>query len=195
MKNKNILDVNFKVIIIQRAVRKFLLKLHREKFRQIYIDQSRKEFFQPLKFDRVNQIKAEIISNLKTMELPNKTTDFQEILNLYFQKYQKFNEEFPSHIKTREDNIGNYYQCMNMLQYMENQSSLDSIFKYESIYTEVNKKKQIRNQLDKILDSIEHKRGWYKYCNIDDYEECNILNEIDSHFNFEKRSYILDKKK
>ena len=52
----------------------------------------------------------------------------------------------------------------------------------------------IKNDLNDVLKSIENKMWWYKYRDIDDFEENNILGEIDSHYNFEKIEHIYSKK-
>jgi len=128
------------------------------------------------------------------MNLPDKYSDFQEILNEYYNKYRTFNETFPDRIKTREDNISMYYQSQELIQHLSNQKNLENMTKYELIYADKNKKEKVRKDLDKILASIEHKMWWYKYSQVEDFEEENLINEIDIYYNFPKRSQILSKK-
>jgi hypothetical protein len=126
IKNKSIMDFTLHVIRLQRAVRRFLKVLSREKFKSLNISEHNKEFFSNIRYDKVNLLKNEVINSIKRMELPNKNTDFQEILNMYFSKYHQYNYDFPNHMRVREDKLNNYYQCLNMVQYMESNYDINS---------------------------------------------------------------------
>lgn len=190
----NYVDVHFQVMLIQKAVRRFLSRKSKDRLAQLYINDTNREFFSQMKMERVNQLKQEIVNNIKSSEMPNKNTDFQEILNIYYSNYQKFNDEFPDHIRIRNDNLSKYYQCISMLNHMNTQTNLNSMYKFNSFYIDQSKRSQIRTKLDKILNSIENKMWWYKYRDMDDFEDNNIINEIDSHFNFERIEDIMAKK-
>jgi hypothetical protein len=182
------------IILIQRACRRRLNRKYKEKLRQFNIQNYSREFFAPLKFEKVNELKSSILNRFKSMNLPDKFTDFQEILNDYYNRYRSFNETFPQRIKTREDNINLFYQSQDLIQHLLKQNDLENMTKYELIYPDTNKKEKVKKELDKILESIEHKMWWYKYSQMEDFEEDNLVNEIDIYFNFTRRSQILSKK-
>ena len=134
------------------------------------------------------------MNRFNSMYIPDKLTDFQQVLNEYYNKYRNFNQTFPDRIKTREDNINILYQSQEITQHMSNQSNLENLSKYEIPHADDKKKVKAKKELDKILGSIEHKMWWYKYKEVDDFEEENLINEIDIYYNFPNRSQLLSNK-
>ncbi len=43
-----------------------------------------------------------------------------------------------------------------------------------------------------MVNNLDSQVWWYKYTNFDDFEVNNVINEIDSHYNFEKIDNILE---
>lgn len=68
------------------------------------------------------------------------------------------------------------------------------MIKFDSFYIDSTKRQEVKIKFDKILESIEHKMWWFKHCNVDDFEVNNVVNEIDSHYRFEKINDILAKR-
>jgi hypothetical protein len=192
-KSDNLFSINFKIIIIQRAFRNYLSNKSKALITNHYVQEYTREFFAPLKYDRVNVLKNEMINKIKSKEMPSRSTDFQEVLNEYYTRYKSFNEDFPDFFKLRTDNLSKYYQCMSLVNHMSTQTDLNKMNKFNDFYLNV-KKEQTGKKLNSILDSIEHKMWWYKYRDMDDFEENNIVNEIDSHFQFQRIGDILSKK-
>lgn len=177
---------------IQKAIRRFLLYKSREAQKLIYMERSHKKLFEPIRFDRVNAIRSSILSNIKQRPVLTKDLNFQNVLNEYYDKYRAFNFEFPDHVQLRDDNFCYFQQCKEMLDYLHTNN--DAMNKFEKFKLNKNKEPEIRIKVNKIIESIEHKSSWYTMANFDEFEEMNILNEVDSHFKFERRSDLLNKK-
>lgn len=190
---EDVIYINSKIISIQRAFRLYLSNKTKYHMTSHYINEFNREFFAPLKYDRVNVLKTEIINRIKSKEMPNRNTDFQEVLNNYYSNYKNFNEEFPDLVKLKSDNLSKYYQCMSLVNHMATQTDLNNIRKFNDFYMN-RPKEQSTKKLNEILESIEQKMWWYRYRDMDDFEENNIVNEIDSHFGFEKISDIYNRK-
>ena len=181
-----------KVLAIQKAFRRFLTRRKQRLITFTHVEDFNQQLFAPLKYERVNYLKNELVTNLKSKEMPSHNTDFTAILNDYYNKYKYFNEEFPYHVKLRNDIVGKYYQCINLIDHMATQRNLEETSKYDKIYI---KKPEIKTRFEKITESIDQKMWWYKYRDVDDFEENNILNEIDSLYGFQKVGDILNIRK
>jgi hypothetical protein len=189
----NVFEINYKIVLIQRAFRTYLSNKTKNYLTSHYVNEFNREFFAPLKYDRVSILKNEMINKIKSKEMPNRNTDFQEILNTYYAGYKVFNEDFPDLVKLKSDNLSKYYQCMSLVNHMVTQTELNKMQKFNDFYLN-RPKEQSTKKLNEILESIEQKMWWYRYRDMDDFEENNIVNEMDSHFGFEKISNIYNKK-
>jgi hypothetical protein len=177
-------DINIKYIIsIQKAFRAFLSRKSKSLLTQYFVDEANKNLLNPLKFDRANEIKQGIINSIKTKQRPDKHTDYQSILNEYFSNYKTFNEDFPGHLSIRSSNISKFYQCQSMINHLSMQTSLDHLNKFREFYLDSTKLKE--KELKKMFDHLESKLDIFQ-CEVDDFEEANLINEIDLHFNLQR---------
>jgi hypothetical protein len=113
-------DINVKALMmVQRAIRRFLQKRYRDKLKQLYLSDWNKELFGPMTIENINRHRKELASNIMSRPMPNKDTDYQGILNEYFIRYKYFNEDFPRHHRQREDNYNYLHLCKNIIEYME----------------------------------------------------------------------------
>ena len=76
------------------------------------------EFYKPISLERGAELRKIMIQKLKQLKVPEK--DMKDIVNQYYKEYKDFCFNFPEHEKLREDNFFVYYQCIDLLNYMEN---------------------------------------------------------------------------
>ena len=194
IKEKNMkLDVIFSIKKIQKKFRSYMLKKHKESIRNFYVSQIRKDFHKPISNNRIVDIRNQLIKTLETVEYPS-PDDYQYLINDYFEKYKKFNFEFPETEELRLDNFFLYYQNLELVKYMESLKGNEEIIQFNKFLLDKNKMPLIRNKVDKMENEYNNKNDFYENYEIDDFEENAILDEIDERYHFEKRSDILNKK-
>lgn len=186
-------ELTFAIVKIQRAIRTFLTKVDRERIRVSYLDSYWKSFYDPISFDRAAELQKEIVMRLKAM-FSHEEKDYTALINNYYTNYYQFCVDFPYHMEIRDNKILFYYQCLALVEHIEKTNNLELLSKFTQFKLNENQKNEIKREVDQILESIESKAVWYQYSNIDDFEEENMLNEIDLMYNFENRSDILRKK-
>ncbi len=75
----------FLIVLIQKIVRKFLFRKsnERERLKNSMLNEN-KEFYENMKLERMNTLKNDIISKIKTSGLFNKHhLNFQNVMNFY----------------------------------------------------------------------------------------------------------------
>lgn len=187
------IELGIATVKIQRAVREFLTKIDRNRIRVLYLDSYLKSFYEPIPFDRATELHKEIVIRLKTM-FSSEQKDYTVLINNYYNNYYQFCLDFPYHMSIRENKILFYYQCLALVEHVEKTNNLDLLRKFTDFKLNENQRTEVKREVDQILESIESKTLWYKFSNIDEFEEDNIINEIDLMYNFEKQNNILSKK-
>ena len=136
-----------------------------------------------------------MIQKLKQLKVPEK--DMKDIVNQYYKEYKDFCFNFPEHEELREDNFFVYYQCIDLLNYMENlkpETALEEGGPFKQFMLDKNKEFSTKIMIDQMEKQYRFKNDVYQDTFIDEFEENNLLDEIDNRYNFEPRSEILNKK-
>ena len=182
-----------------------IIKRIQEKERLLNLIQSRhakgrlqeiKEFYRPISYERGVELRKMLIERLKQWKVPE--ADYEEIVNKYFQEYKNFCFNFPLTEKIREDNFFVYYQSLDLLNYMESinpETALNECNQFKQFMLDKNKEFATKLVLDEMERQYKYKSDVYQYNTIDEFEENNLLDEIDNRYNFEPRSSILNRKK
>jgi hypothetical protein len=68
------------------------------------------------------------------------------------------------------------------------------MFKCSNPYIDNSRKNDIKNLLNKRIEDLEQNTWWYKYEQIDSFEIENIIQDIDTKYNFPNISDVLNKK-
>ena len=155
----------------------------------------------PITYERAAELRKIIIERIKCMKFPNEN-DFQFLVNDYFNKYRDFCIDFPNSLYTRETNFLLMFQCIEIVNYFDdlekNMKKGENMASYAVNFNRfmLDKNKEIlcRMKVDDMEKKFLNKNTWYQYTVIDDFEENNILNEIDARYEFESRDEILRKK-
>ena len=184
-------DFIMNVIRIQRKYRSYLLLKHIQKAKDFYLHRYRIETFAPLKFERGMEIKKEMTKNLKQAKVPP-PEEYQRVINKYFDDYYSFCIDFPRQERLREDTHFRYHQIKDMITYMNDIKDKDE--KFDKFMLDKNREVHIRKRVDKMEDAHKNKAWWYDCVDYDDFEETQLLDEIDLRYKFEKRDDILNKK-
>ena len=181
---------------IQRFWRKYQFFKNKELIRDSYLRKLLDNFYAPITYERVAEIRKEIIKKLKSMRIPE-GDQYEDLVNSYFNNYKEFCRNFPSSQYVRESNFFIFYQCLDMLKFMENLKNEDPLIKcdkFEKFMLDRNKEFSTKIKVDQMERGYKFNDDTYLYNIIDDFEENTILDEIDNRYNFEKRSVILNKK-
>lgn len=77
-----------KLIIVQRAVRKFLNIINKKRTTNMFSEDFNKNFFSNIKLEKINELKQRIMNKIKTNHLGYKSNDmnFQDVINSYIIK-------------------------------------------------------------------------------------------------------------
>ena len=180
---------------IQRAFRRYLLNKKKNLLRHYYLNKLIAEFYQPISLERGAELRKIMIQKLKQLKVPEK--DMKDIVNQYYNEYKDFCFNFPEHEKLREDNFFVYYQCIDLLNYMENlnpENALEEGSPFKQFMLDKNKEFSTKLMIDEMEKQYRFKNDVYQDTFIDEFEENNLLDEIDNRYNFEPRSNILNKK-
>lgn len=190
--NKVNLDLLTTVLKIQRKFRNFLFQKNKEKMRAFYLNVIRANFFQPIPMDRQVELKKELMTRLASARIPS-PEEYKYIINMYYESYKNFCLSFPKQHNLREENFLYYYQCLELLKYMEHLKEVGLAGNPFKVFV-LNKNKipQVKRRVDRMEEAHEHKAWWYDEEDIDDFEENNLLDEIDARYNLKKRSLILN---
>ena len=189
------------IIAIQRKWRKYIYNKNKEKIRDSFVKKIRENFLGPITYERAAELRKIIIERIKCMKFPNEN-DFQFLVNDYFNKYRDFCIDFPNSLYTRETNFLLMFQCIEIVNYFDdlekNMKKGENMASYAVNFNRfmLDKNKEIlcRMKVDDMEKKFLNKNTWYQYTVIDDFEENNILNEIDARYEFESRDEILRKK-
>ena len=180
---------------VQRAYRNYILYKNKKRLRNYYLNKLIKEFYRPITFERGAELRKILIQRLKQWKVPE--SEFEEIINQYFDEYKDFCFTFPEREKIREDNFFVYYQCLDLMNYIENlkpETALDECNQFKQFMLDKNKEFTTKLMIDEMEKQYKYKNDVYQYNVIDEFEENNLLDEIDNRYNFEPRSVILNKK-
>ena len=180
---------------IQRAFRRYLLNKKKNLLRHYYLNKLIAEFYQPISLERGAELRKIMIQKLKQLKVPEK--DMKDIVNQYYNEYKDFCFNFPEQEKLREDNFFVYYQCIDLLNYMENlnpENALEEGSPFKQFMLDKNKEFSTKLMIDEMEKQYRFKNDVYQDTFIDEFEENNLLDEIDNRYNFEPRSNILNKK-
>lgn len=181
---------------IQRFWRKYQFFKNKELIRDSYLKKLLNNFYAPITYERVAEIRKEIIKRLKSMRIPE-GEEFEDIVNNYFNKYKEFCINFPSNQYVRENNFFIFYQCLDMLKFMENLKNEDPLVRcdqFKKFLLDRNKEFATKIKVDQMERGYKYNDDTHLYTIIDDFEENTILDEIDNRYHFEKRSDILNKR-
>ena len=181
---------------LQRGYRKHILYKNKKRLRNYYLNKLIKEFYRPISYERGVELRKMLIERLKQWKVPE--ADYEEIVNKYFQEYKNFCFNFPLAEKIREDNFFVYYQSLDLLNYMESinpETALNECNQFKQFMLDKNKEFATKLVLDEMERQYKYKSDVYEYNTIDEFEENNLLDEIDNRYNFEPRSSILNRKK
>lgn len=180
---------------VQRSYRKYILNKDRRRLRNYYLNKLIKEFYKPITFERGAELRKILIQRLKQWKVPD--IEYEEIVNRYFEEYRNFCFTFPERQRLREDNFFVYYRCLDLLKYMENikpETAFNECNQFKQFILDKNKEYSTKLMIDEMEKQYKFKNDVYQYNTIDEFEENNLLDEIDNRYNFEPRSSILDKK-
>ena len=180
---------------IQRACRRFLLIKKKRKLRYYYLNKLINEFYKPISLERGAELRKIMIQKLKQLKVPEK--EMKDVINQYYKEYKDFCFNFPEHENLREDNFFIYYQCMDLLNYMENlkpETALEKGEQFNQFMLDKNKEFSTKLLIDQMEKQYRYKNDIYEDTFIDEFEENNLLDEIDNRYNFEPRKNILNKK-
>ena len=180
---------------IQRAFRRYILNKKKNLLRHYYLNKLIQEFYKPISLERGAELRKIMIQKLKQLKVPEK--DMKDIVNQYYKEYKDFCFNFPEHEKLREDNFFVYYQCIDLLNYMENlkpETALEEGGPFKQFMLDKNKEFSTKIMIDQMEKQYRFKNDVYQDTFIDEFEENNLLDEIDNRYNFEPRSEILNKK-
>ena len=180
---------------IQRAFRRYILNKNKNLLRHYYLNKLIQEFYKPISLERGAELRKIMIQKLKQLKVPEK--DMKDIVNQYYKEYKDFCFNFPEHEKLREDNFFVYYQCIDLLNYMENlkpETALEEGGPFKQFMLDKNKEFSTKIMIDQMEKQYRFKNDVYQDTFIDEFEENNLLDEIDNRYNFEPRSEILNKK-
>ena len=181
---------------LQRGYRRYVLYKNKKRLRNYYLNKLIKEFYRPISYERGVELRKMLIERLKQWKVPE--ADYEEIVNKYFQEYKNFCFNFPLTEKIREDNFFVYYQSLDLLNYMESinpEIALNECNQFKQFMLDKNKEFSTKLLLDEMERQYKYKSDVYQYNTIDEFEENNLLDEIDNRYNFEPRSSILNRKK
>jgi len=179
---------------IQRKFRDYLFKKNLEKLRKFYVNKLKFEFFLPISYERAVELRKELINRLEN-KINLNNIDYEDLINKYFQYYTNFCDSFPQTLKTREENFMYYFQCVEMIKYMENlKENWEFMQKFNKFMLNKNKIPRVKNRVDKMEEAFLAKTDYADYLEIDDFEENKILDEIDHRYGYENRNKILEKK-
>jgi hypothetical protein len=180
---------------VQRACRRFLLNKKKRKLRYYYLNKLINEFYKPISLERGAELRKIMIQKLKQLKVPEK--EMKDVINQYYKEYKDFCFNFPEHENLREDNFFIYYQCMDLLNYMENlkpETALEKGEQFNQFMLDKNKEFSTKLLIDQMEKQYRYKNDIYEDTFIDEFEENNLLDEIDNRYNFEPRKNILNKK-
>ena len=178
---------------IQRKFRDYLFKKNLEKLRKFYVNKLKFEFFLPISYERAVELRKELINRLENQKDLN-NINYEELINNYFQNYTSFCENFPETLKTREENFMYYFQCVEMIKYMESLKDNEFMEKFNKFMLNKNKIPRIINRVNNMEKAYLAKTDYSDYLDIDDFEVNTILDEIDHRYGYENRNKILEKK-
>ena len=180
---------------IQRAFRKYILNKKKKLLRHYYLNKLIAEFCKPISLERGAELRKIMIQKLKQLKVPEK--DMKDVVNQYYKEYKEFCFNFPEHEKLREDNFFVYYQCIDLLKYMDNlkpETALETGEVFKQFMLDKNKEFATKLMIDEMEKQYRFKNDVYQDTFIDEFEENNLLDDIDNRYNFESRNDILNKK-
>ena len=189
------MDYLSKLKQVQRAFRRYLLNKKRNSLKNHYLKKLVSEFYKPITLERAAELRKIMIQKLKQLKVPEK--EKKDIINQYFQDYKDFCFTFPEQEKLREDNFFVYYQCIDLLNYMEElnpETALEEGGPFKQFMLDRNKEFSTKLMIDQMEKQYRFKNDVYQYTFIDEFEENNLLDEIDNRYNFEPRNEILNKR-
>lgn len=189
--------VNYIAMIkkLQRAYRKYILNKKRKELRNRYMNILIGEFYRPITLERgveLRKILKQRLEQWKALE-----SEYDIILNKYYKEYKQFCLSFPEVERLREDNFFIYYQSLDLLNYMESmnpETALKDCNLFNKFVLDKNKEFSTKLIIDEMEKQYKYKNDVYQYNVIDEFEENNLLDEIDNRYNFESRHSILNKK-
>ena len=180
---------------VQRAFRNYILKKNKRKLRNYYLNKLIQEFNKPIDLERGAELRKIMVQKLKQWNAPE--ADFEDIINRYYDEYRDFSFNFPLREQIRENNFFTYYQCLDMMKYLESinpETALNDCNKFRQFMLDKNKEYSTKFVVDDMEKKYKLKNDVYQFNVIDEFEENNLLDEIDNRYNFEPRSSILNKK-
>ena len=189
------LDYIHKLKQIQRSFRQYILNKKKNLLRNKYLNKLISEFYEPITLERGAELRKIMLQKLKQLKVPEK--EMKDIVNQYYEEYKNFCYSFPEKEKLREDNFFVYYQCIDLLNYMENlkpETALEEGGPFKQFMLDKNKEFSTKIMIDQMEKQYRFKNDVYQDTFIDEFEENNLLDEIDNRYNFEPRSEILNKK-
>ena len=189
------LDYIHKLKQIQRAFRQYILNKKKNLLRNKYLNKLISEFYEPITLERGAELRKIMLQKLKQLKVPEK--EMKDIVNQYYEEYKNFCYSFPEKEKLREDNFFVYYQCIDLLNYMENlnpENALEEGSPFKQFMLDKNKEFSTKLMIDEMEKQYRFKNDVYQDTFVDEFEENNLLDEIDNRYNFEPRSNILNKK-
>ena len=156
--------VNYLAMVkkVQRAYRNFVLYKNKRRLRNYYLNKLIKEFYRPISFERGAELRKMLIERLKQWKAPE--SDYEEIVNRYFQEYKNFCLNFPQAEKIREDNFFIYYQSLDLLKYMENikpETALNECNKFTQFMLDKNKEFSTKLLIDEMEKQYKYKNDVY----------------------------------
>jgi hypothetical protein len=189
------MDYIHKLKQIQRSFRQYILNKKKKLLRNKYLNKLISEFYEPITLERGAELRKIMLQKLKQLKVPEK--EMKDIVNQYYEEYKNFCYSFPEKEKLREDNFFVYYQCIDLLNYMENlkkENALEEGSPFKQFNLDKNKEFSTKLLIDQMEKQYRFKNDVYQYTFIDEFEENNLLDEIDNRYHFESRSAILNKK-
>lgn len=186
------LDLIMSVIRIQRKFRNFLLNANHEKTKNKYLRQYREEVYKPISYERSVELRKQLLEKLKTMKIPEEK-DYEMLINKYFNMYKEFCVNFPQREFIREENILLFYKNFELLKHLENLKNENERWTlFTTFMLDKNRQVHVRKRLDEMEKAYNSNAWWYEDGYYDDFEENNLLDEIDNRYGYKKRSEIFD---
>lgn len=183
---------------IQRKWREHIVSKNKREIRKSYVAPVSNNFFGGISFDKVAELRKDITKRLRTMKIPSAEGDnYKYLVNNYFNMYRNFCENFPESTFIRENNFYNFFQCQELLNYIEtmkDKKNFEGAENFNKFLLDRNRQYSAKVKVDKLEKAYLSKNLWYHYAEFDDFEENNLLDTIDEMYGFENRENILNKK-
>lgn len=185
------------IIFIQRSFKKYLKKRNLINLKLKYTKDYTNEVLGNINLSNCSKIKQTIFNNIKTDDINKyKNEEYRDYLtDKYFYSYKNYNEEFPYHIDERNRNYTLFNKSIDGMSYLEKDQDInnpENLIKFKNFYFDSKLEREINCKVDKIINNLDKNINRHDY-QIDDFEERNMIDEIDNIFGYKSFEDIIYK--